>query len=106
MGIIFILYALLIYPVLLKMTGHNYPQTPTFGLPCPTIIFTFGMLLLTDKKIPKYILIVPFLWSLIGFSAAVKLTVTPDYGLGIIGVLGTVLILFRDRKLKSSKEQE
>ena len=98
-GAIFILYALIIYPIVGHILGHVYPQSPTFGLPCPTTIFTFGILLFTDKRIPKYVLIIPFLWSLIGFSAAVNLSVYEDFGLVIAGVLGTLFIYLRDRKL-------
>ncbi|HXV99120.1 MAG TPA: DUF6064 family protein, partial [Anaerolineae bacterium] len=46
-GAVFILYGLLIYPILGYFLGHTYPQSPTFGLPCPTTIFTFGLLLWT-----------------------------------------------------------
>ena len=98
-GAIFILYALLIYPIFGYYLGHIYPESPTFGLPCPTTIFTFGLLLFTDKKFQKYILIIPFVWSLIGFSAAVNLRVIEDFGLFFAGVIGFILILFRDKKL-------
>src|SRR6185295_3859978 len=59
-GIILVLFALVIYPVLGYSLGHKYPASPTFGLPCPTTIFTFGVLLMTDKKIPLMILLIPF----------------------------------------------
>lgn len=98
-GAVFILYALIIYPVLGYLSGHVYPESPTFGLPCPTTIFTFGLLLWTDKKIPKYVLIIPFLWSIIGFGAALNLGIYEDYGLLIAGIVGSVLILIRDRKI-------
>ena len=60
-AIVFILYALIIYPILGYSLGHHYPWSPTFGLPCPTTIFTFGILLMTIKKIPFYIVIIPFI---------------------------------------------
>ncbi len=44
-GAFFILFALLIYPLISYYLGHIYPASPTFGLPCPTTIFTFGILL-------------------------------------------------------------
>jgi hypothetical protein len=66
--------------------------------PCPVTIFTFGLLLLADKRVPKYLLVIPFLWSLLGFSAALALTIREDIGLLIAGVLGTILIAVRDRK--------
>ena len=101
-GSLFILYALIIYPGLGYFFGHVYPKNPTFGLPCPTTIFTFGILLWTDKKIPKYVLAIPLIWSIIGFGAAVSLGVREDYGLLIAGLLGSILIIIRDRSRKSS----
>ena len=100
-GIIFFIYSLVVYPLLSELLGHSYPQSPTFGLPCPTVIFTFGMLLWTDKKVHIYILIVPFLWSIIGMSAAVNLGIWQDTGLLIAGVLGSVIIILRNRRLKA-----
>ncbi len=98
-GSFFILYALVIYPCLGYLLGHVYPKNPTFGLPCPTTIFTFGLLLWTDKKVPKYVLAIPLVWSIIGFGAALSLGVKEDYGLLIAGVLGSIPIIVRDRRV-------
>lgn len=97
-GSLFILYALIIYPVFGYFLGHVYPRNPTFGLPCPTTIFTFGLLLWTDKIVPKYVLVIPLVWSIIGFGAALFLGVKEDFWLLIAGVLGFVLIFIRDRR--------
>jgi hypothetical protein len=97
-GSLFILYALIIYPILGYFLGHVYPKNPTFGLPCPTTVFTFGLLLWTDKIVPKYVLVIPLIWSMIGFGAALSLGVKEDYGLLIAGVSGFILIFIRDRK--------
>ena len=42
-----IVYALAIYPLLGLLTGHGFFDSPTFGAPCPVVIYTFGMLLLS-----------------------------------------------------------
>jgi len=42
LGIVFIVYALGIYPVIGALLGHSFPFSPTFGAPCPTVIYTFG----------------------------------------------------------------
>ncbi|MCZ7358002.1 MAG: DUF6064 family protein [Candidatus Methanoperedens sp.] len=97
-GAIFILYGLIIYPILGYSFGHVYPRAPTFGVPCPTIIFTFGVLLWTNKKFPKYLLIIPLIWSFLGFSAVLNWGILEDIMLLIAGVLGTALIVYRDRK--------
>ena len=72
-----------------------------FGVaPCPTTIFTFGILLWATKSVPAYLLVIPLLWSIVGMSAAVNLRVPQDYGLVVAGVLGTVLILIQNRRVK------
>ena len=97
-GACLILYAMVVYPLLGSAFGHAYPRSPTFGLPCPTTIFTFGLLLWTDTKLPKNVLIITFLWSLIGSSAALTLGIFEDTGLLVSGILGVALIIMRDRK--------
>jgi hypothetical protein len=96
-GVLLILYAMIIYPLLGYTLGHIYPKAPTFGLPCPTTIFTFGLLLWTDIKVPKSALIIPFLWSVIGFSAALTLGIREDTGLLVAGIVGVALIVLRDK---------
>jgi hypothetical protein len=98
-GSAFLVYALIVYPVLGYWLGHRYPVAPTFGLPCPTTIFTFGMLLWTDRRVPVYVLPVPQLWSLIGFWAAISLGITEDFGLIAAGLIGSLVIVLRDRFL-------
>ena len=101
LGVCFILYAMVIYPLLGLAFGHSYPRVPLFGVaPCPTTIFTFGILLWPTKLVPAYLLVIPFLWSIVGMSAALNLRVPQDYGLVVAGVLGTTLILIQNRKAK------
>lgn len=100
MGGILVAYALVVYPVLVTASGHPYPATPTFGLPCPTTIFTFGLLLWARSRVSRWLLLVPALWSVIGTSAAVSLGITQDYGLLGAGIVGTLMILWRNRRLQ------
>ncbi|MGE3272703.1 MAG: DUF6064 family protein [Chloroflexota bacterium] len=96
-GGLFILYAMLMYPVIGMLLGHGYPQAPIFGVaPCPTTIFTFGLLLWTRSPVPKFVLVIPLLWSLIGAMAAVTLGIQEDIGLLIAGVVGTALLVRGD----------
>jgi len=99
-GIILIIFALIIYPLLGYFLGHVYPTSPTFGLPCPTTIFTCGILLMTVKKFPMIVFIIPFLWSIIGFTAVWNFGILEDTGLVISGLVTFILMLFRNSKLK------
>ena len=99
-GIILISFALLVYPMLGYWVGHKYPSSPTFGLPCPTTIFTFGILLFSSKRLSILILFIPFLWSLIGFSAAIKLGMKEDFSLLFASVVSIILLTMLNRSLR------
>jgi hypothetical protein len=62
-----VVFALVLYPVIGYTFGHIYPSSPTFGLPCPTTIFTFGIFLWSDKRLPVAILVIPFYGLLLVF---------------------------------------
>jgi hypothetical protein len=101
-GAVLLLYGMLVYPVLGHILGHTYPSCPTFGAPCPTTIFTFGLLMWTKGRVKWYILILPLIWSLIGFGAALKLGIYEDVGLLVSGLVGTIVLL-ATRDLQSDK---
>jgi len=92
-----IIYSLVAYPAIGYYSGHGYPYSPTFGLPCPTTIFTFGLLLMTRKNCPVSILIIPFIWSVFGFSAAFHFGIVEDIWLLFSGLLTTSIFLFRNK---------
>ncbi|MFO7945194.1 MAG: DUF6064 family protein [Armatimonadota bacterium] len=95
-GLVFVVYAMVIYPLLGRIFGHTFPAAPVFGLtPCPLTIFTFGVLLWTDKTLPKWVPVIPFIWSLIGSTAAFSLGVPEDYGLLVAGVVGSIILWTR-----------
>ena len=87
-------YALAGYPLVGWLAGQRFPAAPTFGLPCPTVVFTFGVLLWTDRRLPAWLLAIPAAWAVVGTLAAASLGMTEDYALlpaaivGVAGVLG------------------
>lgn len=99
-GFFLIFFALAVYPTIGYLIGHVYPYAPTFGVPCPTTIFTFGILLLTEKRCPIILLIIPGLWSIVGASAVWNLGFYEDIGLVISGIITIVMLLKRKRKLQ------
>lgn len=101
-GLALVAFALIVYPMIGYAAGHRYPGVPTFGLPCPTTIFTFGMLLWLEPPIPRRVIVIPALWSVLGFSAALSLGVVEDYSLVVAGFVGTILLLLKDRRSRSS----
>jgi Family of unknown function (DUF6064) len=99
LGAVFIAYALVIYPLIGYGLGRIFPSTPTFG----TTIFTFGLLLWTDRKISLSLLIIPVLWSIVGTSAALSFGVKEDFGLLVAATMGTAAIVQHNLKLKTAQ---
>jgi hypothetical protein len=87
-------YALAGYPLLGLAAGQRWPAFPTFGLPCPTTIFTLGALLLLAPRAPRWLFAVPLLWALVGTVAAFELGVPEDLGLAV-AASATLPLLFR-----------
>jgi hypothetical protein len=103
----FILYAFLVYPLIGIATGHSWPALPMFGVaPCPVTIFTFGMLLMTTRRFSYWLLVIPFIWSLIGGSAAILLDVRQDWLLLVSGLIAVLVIVIRDRHAQGALADE
>ncbi len=101
-GFLLILYAMLLYPLFGYAQGHVYPSSPVFGVaPCPTTIFTFGLMLLARPPVPIHLLAIPFLWSIVGFTAALKLGIREDIGLLVAGFCGSMLVVLRNRRWRA-----
>jgi len=83
LGLILLVYAFAVYPAVGYLLGQRYPALPTFGLPCPTTIATLALLLWTETAPPLAILVIPWVWGVIGGVAAVQLGVSEDFGLPI-----------------------
>ena len=88
-----LVYALAIYPVLSRHSGYAYPYIPTFGLPCPTTLYTVGLLAFLSRPYRWQLFIVPVLWSLIALPAAFLLSVPQDLGLAASAALGIALAI-------------
>ena len=105
-GSLFIIYSTVVYPLLGQALGHEYPITPMFGVaPCPTTIFTFGLFLWAPTGVSWQLIVIPFLWSLIGFTAAFLLSVREDFGLLVASILGLILLAAQHRRRTIHGEQ-
>lgn len=88
LGAAMLAYALIIYEIAGYYAGHGLLAGPLFGVaPCPTTIFTIGMLAFARGRLVAWLAIVPLLWAIIGTSAAVMLGVPEDFGLAAAGVV-------------------
>ena len=96
-GLTLVAYGIAVYPLLNVALGHTYPAVPTFGLPCPTTIFTLGLLWWLRGGQIRILVVIPLLWSAVGGSAAFALGIPQDFGLLIAGIVSLVLLGRRAR---------
>ena len=75
----------LAYPVINAVDHLSLSRIPAFGVPCPTTIFTAGLLMLAAPR-SWSLSIIPVIWSVIGGSAAFVLGVRADYALPVAGM--------------------
>ena len=103
-GVLFCLFALVGYPLLGWIAGHGWPRAAVFGVaPAPTTIFTFGVLMMLEGRVPLYLAVIPLLWSLAGGSAAVFLLRIPeDWSLLLGGVVGFGVLVWKRRQQSTS----
>jgi Family of unknown function (DUF6064) len=100
-GLAFVGYALILYPLIGLAAGDGWSALPMFGItPCPVTIFTFGLFLLAKPPVPRWLLVIPVLWSLVGGSAALLLAVPQDWLLLVSGIIAVPLIFLRSRALR------
>ena len=69
----------LAYPLLASAShGSDWAAGPLFLVPCPLVMLDTGLMLTAAHPVPRPILVVPAIWSLIGGSAALFFGVLPD----------------------------
>jgi hypothetical protein len=85
-GLAFMAYAL-VYPALGLAFGLSYPRMPTFGVPCPTTLFTVGALLVARSSAPRWLGLIPLAWTVVGGSAAFLIGVRADLALPVSGAV-------------------
>ncbi len=99
-GALMIVYAMVIYPVIGFLTGYGYPRYPVFGIaPCPLTIFSLGLFQWSDRKMPLAVVLVPFIWGLMGIMPVLALNVWADIGELLSAIIGLPLILYHNSKL-------
>ena len=96
-----IAFALVLYPALGYLAGHRYPRMPTFGLPCPTTIFTIGVLATLHEELSWKYAIIPLLWVVVGTSAAMQLGMVEDLSLPLAAV--AMIVLMASHRVKAGR---
>ena len=94
-GLALALYALAVYPLVALNLGRAYPAMPTFGAPCPTTIFTLGVLAFLRPPCRAHVFIAPLLWAVVGSQVAFFFGIYEDLGLVAAGAAAAVFALKR-----------
>ncbi len=92
-GAFLVIFGLLIYPIVGWLLERSLPHIISAGLPCPTVIITFGFFALALDRVKWYLLITPFLWSVISLGAVTNFGIYQDYML-ILSAIAIALLLF------------
>lgn len=92
----FLCYALG-YPLLALAIGLRWPRLPTFGVPCPTTIFTVGLVLSAGGRPLRGLSLIPLAWCVVGGSAAILFGMVPDFVLMLAGVALLVHLVLPQR---------
>jgi hypothetical protein len=99
-GLIFILYALIVYPLIGAWLGHPFPKGPIFGTaPCPTVIFTFSVFLFSENRVKPYLMYFPLLWALMSLYPIIGMGVYADIGEIVSAIVAFILIIIKNKKL-------
>ena len=98
-------YALFAYPLIGIASGQTYPHLPSFGLPCPTTIFTIGVLLWAAPRTPWTLLVIPALWAIVALSAALSFGVTQDLMLPASVLIAAAALLSQRRGKRGTTPQ-
>jgi hypothetical protein len=94
-GLAFVFYALVGYPLAGLLLGHVYPHAAISPLfPCPALVLTFGALLFA-QRVPRHLLIIPALWAATGILWF-SLGMVEDAGMVIAGVVGVIILVARE----------
>lgn len=96
-GALLVLYSLVGYPLIEVLLGRGYPKLLAFGLvPCPTTVFTLGILLWSSKKPKWYVLAIPVLYALTGLVPA-WVGIVEDIGLFVSGLVTIIMLIYWTR---------
>ncbi|MEA2074566.1 MAG: DUF6064 family protein, partial [Euryarchaeota archaeon] len=99
LGVFFMIYALIGYLILGFILGHPFTEGGVFFANiCAFDVFTLGLLMMSGNKTPKYIVIIPLVWALLGgLLAAFVWHIWEDLGLVTAGIISSVIVFRRKR---------
>jgi hypothetical protein len=97
-GIVFLVTAIAVYPLLGLATGIGIAAMPVVGIdPGPTVLATWGFLLLVRSRVPLLLTVIPFIVACVGAIAGWLIELPADLVLPAAAAASLCLILARRR---------
>lgn len=84
---IFILFALLGYPLIEYLKTGSQDSILFIGLPCPTALLTLGLFMMSRSGLPKSLLPIPTAWAVISLVAAMVFGMYQDLVLLVAAII-------------------
>ena len=98
LGVFFVICGLFLYPIIAYFSGYPYPQSPVIPLICPMEVMYLGVMLWATR-IPKFHMLIPCYWGIVGGALAVVFwSWWPDILLIASGAIVPILIVLRPKK--------
>ena len=98
LGLVLIVLALIIYPLIPIWAGADWTIVQIAGLaPTPTVILTFGILLLCAGRLPIHLFVIPVVWSSADGATAWTLGIWWDLFLPVAGLTTVFFSITRPR---------
>ena len=97
-GMGFMLYALFAYPVTALAAGVALKAAPVVGIaPDPTILFTLGLLLLVEGRVPLTLAVIPVAGAAANGVSAIMIGLPADYAMLPAALAAAGLIVVKNR---------
>ena len=85
LGLLLILFALVVYPIIGILIGRVFPEYPLFGIaPGPVTAFTIGLLLWSDTRPSHPLVIIPIFWGFMVTCVSILTTLSGFSHLGLL----------------------
>lgn len=96
-GLALLVLALAVFPLAGFLAGHGWARASLL-LPSPLVLFTLGMIALSEPRAPLRLVVIPVLWCLVAGLSAWLLPIREDLVLPLAGIAAVVLIVWKNRR--------
>lgn len=107
-GLFFMVYAVVGYLIIQTIQGHPITEGGVFfSNICPFDCFTLGLLMMSGNKTPKYIVIIPLIWAVVGgLTATFAWQIWEDIILAVAGVITASVVFFRKKEISQGERKQ